>query len=188
MIMSDPSVISLAELFTRHPGFVARDYSCEPSSAPLEATDLYSDGLADGQMMAETAFAIERRKLHALIASAQAIRAEDNAEIDALLDGSIRRIIHNIVGDFQIDAAYLEQQIGAATALLTTADQGRIIALHPDDFALLENADLPLPCKADPALPAGTMRIECSQGWIEHGHGFALQQLDAALNHAGGGV
>jgi flagellar assembly protein FliH len=180
------AALSLLDLFARPSGFVAREYSKPRSPAQPETDDLYSKGLADGQLMAETAFTIERQSLHRLIANAQAIRAEDNAEIDALLDGAIRQIVRNIVGDLPIDAQYLERQIAEAASSLTEADQGRSINLHPDDYALLKTANLPLPCKPDRTLASGSIRIECSEGWIEHGPGFALKRLDAALNATAG--
>jgi flagellar assembly protein FliH len=180
------AAISLVDLFSRPSGFVMRDFSSPPSPAQPENDDLYSRGLADGQLMAEAAFDVERKRLHQLIANAQAIRAEDNAEIGALLDAAIRRIMRNILGGLQIDAQFLERQIIEATSLLTEADQGRTIHLHPDDFALLKGANLPLPCKADASLANGNIRIECSEGWIEHGPGFALQRLEAALHESSG--
>lgn len=180
------AAISLFDLCSRPNGFVAREYASAPSPVQADTDDLYGRGLADGQLMAETAFDIERQRLHQLIANAQAIRTEDNAEIGVLLDGAIRQIVHNIVGDLPINAQYLERQIAAAASLLTEADQGRSINLHPDDFALLNGADLPLPCKSDHTLAIGDIRIECSEGWIEHGPGFALKRLDAALNETTG--
>jgi flagellar assembly protein FliH len=185
MTMSD-AAISLVDLFSRESGFVPREYSSPPSIPPSEADDLYGRGLADGQLMAETAFDIERQNLHRLIAAAQAIRAEDNAEIGTLLNSAILQILRNIVGDLPINAQYLERQIMQATDLLTEADQGRSINLHPADFALLKSANLPLPCKSDHTLAAGDIRIECSEGWIEHGPGFALQRLGAALTETTG--
>ena len=183
--MFEATTLSLTDVFEARSDFKPRRIS---SSAPVqrpEAEDRYSVGLADGQMLAETAFAVERQRLLNLITSADALQAEDNAEIGFLLDNSIRQIVRNIIGEISLDPSFLEQQILAATALLTEADKGRHICLNADDLALLSGIRLPLPCKADPNLPVGSIRIECSEGWIEHGPAFALQRLDDALRSAG---
>lgn len=183
--MSDAIAISLFDIFERRSGFTPQRVSPEASPTPNANDDLYSIGLADGQLMAETAFSLEREKLHQLIASANALRTEDNEEIELLLNNAIRQIVHKIVGDLTVNPDFLNSQIKAATELLTEADQGRAICLHPADLALLKDAILPLPHKLDPTLPIGGIRIECSDSWIEHGPAFALQRLERALDSVG---
>lgn len=185
MIMSDAVTISLTDIFEGRNDFTPLRVSSEVPHARVGKVDLYAVGLADGQLMAETAFSVEREKLHQLIASANALRAEDNAEIGLLLNNVIRKIVHKIVGDLTVNPEFLNSQIEAATELLTEADQGRAICLNPADLALLSDASLPFPCKPDPNLPVGGIRIECSDGWIEHGPAFALQRLERALGSVG---
>lgn len=179
--MSEAVKLSLAEYFGQRREFRPRDMrsSCPE---PLHAfEDPYARGLADGQEMAEAAFSIERKQLQALIGSANALRPEDNAEIGFLLDNIIRKVVTKIVGDLPVDAAFLKQQIDAATEVLTEADQNRTLRLHPGDLALLADADLPFACAPDRQLARGALRIECSDGWIEHGPAFALDRLSQAL-------
>ena len=52
---------------------------------------------------------------------------------------------------------------------------------RPADAALLMDAPIALPVEADPAMMRGTVRIETSAGWIEHGRAVYLNELRAAL-------
>lgn len=186
MIMSDAVKISLAQYFGDRSGFRPRDpRSSTPQLVPY-AQDPYALGLADGQQLAEAAFATERKQLHALITAADVLRPEDNAEAAFMLNNIIRGIVTKIVGDLPIDAAFLAQQIDIATGALTEADTNRHLRMHPEDLALLADVDLPLTCTADPNLPRGVLRVECSGGWIEHGPALALERLADMLCNDGG--
>jgi flagellar assembly protein FliH len=184
--MSEAVKLSLTQYFEQRRDFRPRDLlsSCPE---PLQmAEDPYARGLADGQQIAEAAFSIERKRLQALLASADALRPEDNAEIGFLLDNIVRTVVAKIIGDLPIDAPFLQQQITAATLVLTEADENRTLRLHPEDLALLAGVDLPLASGPDPQLARGAVRIECSDGWIEHGPSFALDRLNQALLVDGG--
>lgn len=183
--MSDPRPVSLTQYFNSRSGFRGQERVAITPEPHVEEADPYSLGLADGQQMAEAAFSVERAHLHELIRSAEALRFEDNAEIAFLLDGIIREIITAVMGDVQIDSAYLKRQIEAATAMLTEADRNRTLRLNPDDLELLADADVSMPCVADPDLPRAALRIECSEGWIEHGPAYAIERLQRALSEAG---
>jgi flagellar assembly protein FliH len=185
MIMSEAIKLSLTQYFGASRGFRPHDMRSSLSGPVREVEDPYARGLADGQQMAQAAFSIERKQLHTLLSSANALRLEDNAEIGFLLDTIIHNILAKIIGDLPIDSAFLSQQIDAATAILTEADQSRTLCLNPADLALLADADLPLPCAADPQLARGALRIECSDGWVEHGPAFALERLGHALARDG---
>jgi flagellar assembly protein FliH len=143
--------------------------------------DSYQQGFAEGQNIAEAAFAVERLQLLRLIASAEAIRPEDSAETEYLLGNAIRIIVANIVGDVTFCPDLLAKQVAEAVGAATEADQARTICLHPDDLELLAESPLPLACKPDPELPPGGFRIECSAGWIQHGPAFALKRLERLL-------
>lgn len=183
--MSDPRPVSLTQYFNSRSGFRGQSRVATIQQPVVAEADPYSAGLADGQQMAEAAFSVERAQLHELIRSAEALRFEDNAEIAFLLDGIIRDIVTAVLGDVVIDSALLKRQIETATHLLTEADRNRTLRMNPDDMQLLDGADLPMPCIADPDLPRATLRIECSEGWIEHGPAFALERLQRALTEPG---
>lgn len=184
MMMSEPRPVSLVQYFDTLSGFRQRDHLTVRTPSTASAADPYMAGLADGQQMAKAAFAVERKRYCDVIAAAEALRFEDNAEIAFLLDGIIRDIVTRICGTIEIDANYLQSQIEAATGLLTDADTNRTLHMNPDDLALLSGAEMPLACIADPDLPRATLRIACSDGWIEHGPAFALERLKRNLHDA----
>lgn len=179
--MSDIIKLSLAQYFDDRKGFRQLDLRSSVPNLSAQSEDPYARGLADGQQIAEAAFSIERKQLHALIASANALRPEDNKEAGFMLNNIIHSLVTKIVGRMPIDASFLMQQIDIATALLTESDKNRTLRMHPSDLALLKGADLPLPASADLSLARGALRIECSDGWIEHGPAFALDRLAQAL-------
>ena len=183
-MMSEPRPISLAQYFDDLSGFRQCDHLAVSARSIATVTDPYMAGLADGQQMTQAAFAVERKQYCDVIAAAQALRFEDNAEISFLLDAIIRDVVTRICGTIEIDANYLHSQIDAATAILTEADTNRTLHMNPDDLALLSKADLRIKCVADPDLPRATLRIACSDGWIEHGPAFALDRLKRTLNDA----
>lgn len=186
MIMSEAVKLSLTQYFGERSEFRPHDFRALLPEQVREVEDPYARGLADGQQMAEAAFSIERDQLHNLLSSADALRPENNAEIAFLLESIIRSIVTKIIGSMPFDSAFLMQQIDAATTLLTEADRNRKLRLHPADLALLQNVELHLPCTADDRLPRGTIRIECSDGWVEHGPAFALDRLEQLLANDGG--
>lgn len=186
--MSEANKLSLAQYFGSRQGFRPRDVTSVAPEICQQSPDLYAAGLADGQQMAEVTYSLERKQLQDLISSAHAIKAEDNAELTHMLDILVCKIVANVVGSIAIDADFLRRQIDAAIAVLTEADQNRILRMHPDDLALLADADLPLKCSADASLARGTLRIECSDGWIEHGPAMVLDRLERALSQDGNGA
>lgn len=186
--MSEANKLSLAQYFDSRQGFRPRNVTPAVPEICQQVPDLYATGLSDGQQMAEVTYSVERKQLQDLISSADAIRPEDNAGLAPMLDILVRKIVANVIGDIAIDADFLQRQIDAAIAVLTEADQNRILRLHPDDLALLADADLPLKCSPDTNMARGTLRIECSDGWIEHGPALILDRLERALNHDGNGA
>ena len=183
MIMSEAVTRSLTDVFKRQTGFTPLQASSVVPSALVATEDLYSIGLADGQVLADTAFSVERQQLKQLLASANAIRPEDNAGLGMLVGDVVRQIVHKIIGDTPVDPEFLKRQIALAIDVLDEADAGRAICMNPADLALFSDADLPLPCKPDATLAVGSIRIECADGWIDHGRAFALQRLDTALGN-----
>lgn len=187
MIMSETTImpVSIISALTGSGGFVPMRMTAGASEA-TQRDDGYARGLADGQNMAETAFSAERHSLQKLLASAEALRPDDNEELALLLRETVMRLVRQIVGDVSANAGFLDEQISQVMAALTEADNARTLLLNPNDMALLADFEFPLPIKADADLPRGAVRIACSEGWIEHGPGFTLGRLDALLASKGG--
>ena len=155
---------------------VAEDVvAVEPSEDP------FALGLAEGQRLAETGFAVERGQLLALIAGAEALQDEPSEELAQLIAETVERLVRQIVVNAPIDADWLKEQADVAAALVAEADKARTLWVHPQDAALLIDADMRLPVEADASMQRGTVRVETSAGWIEHGRAVYLNELRAAL-------
>jgi len=177
-------------------GFRARSFApvppepehAETAAAPVEteaAEDPFALGLAEGQRLAEAAYATERHRLLALLAGAEALQDEPSEELAQLIAETVERLVRQIVETAPIDAEWLKNQADVAAAMVAEADKARTLWVHPDDAALLVDCPLALPVEADASMTRGTVRIETSAGWIEHGRAVYLDELRAALGSEG---
>lgn len=185
------AAVTLADAMGRESGFrplrlapATRDRAAHaPNPAPIAelADDPFARGLIEGQRAAEAAFAVERHQLLALIAATEALQDEPSEELAQLIAETVERLVRQIVEAAPIDAAWLQAQAEAAAALVADCDKLRTLWAHPDDAALLADCPLPLAVDADASMARGTVRIETSAGWIEHGRAVYLDELRAAL-------
>lgn len=184
--------VSLADAMARNSGFRplaftgARTADTLSDALPnrdsdLDLDDPFARGLAEGQRVAEAAFVAERHQLLALLANAEALQDEPSEELAQLIARTVERLVHQIVADAPIDADWLQAQAETAAAMVADADRARTLWVHPDDAALLADCPLPLALESDVAMMRGTVRIETSTGWIEHGRAVYLDELCAAL-------
>jgi flagellar assembly protein FliH len=196
--MSDRSIetgfapIALTAAMARTGGFRLRSFEpAAPASETLPdagapevsepAQDPFALGLAEGQRLAETAFAAERHALLALVASAEALQDEPSEELAQMIAETVERLVRQIVAAAPIDTAWLEAQAETAATMIAECDKARTLWVHPGDAALLVDSALTLPVETDASMMRGTVRIETSAGWIEHGRSVYLDELRAAL-------
>jgi len=155
-----------------------------PAPEPAEtepADDPFARGLAEGQRLAEAGFAVERHQLLALVAAAEALQDEPSEELAQLIAETVERLVRQIVESAPIDAEWLQTQADIAAAMVAEADKARTLWVNPADAVLLSDSGIALPIEADAAMMRGTVRIETSTGWIEHGRAVYLDELRAAL-------
>ncbi|MGB7409810.1 MAG: flagellar biosynthetic protein, partial [Sphingopyxis granuli] len=155
-----------------------------PAPEPAEAEpadDPFARGLAEGQRLAEAGFAVERHQLLALVAAAEALQDEPSEELAQLIAETVERLVRQIVESAPIDAEWLQTQADIAAAMVAEADKARTLWVNPADAVLLSGSGIALPIEADAAMMRGTVRIETSTGWIEHGRAVYLDELRAAL-------
>lgn len=192
---AEKTAISLAAVMAQGRGFRPLHFGAapaadvvpvEPAAADPDATnDPFALGLVEGQRLADAAFAVERQQLLALIASAEALQDEPSEELAQLIAETVERLVRQIVGQAPIDAEWLQGQADIAAAMVAEADKARTLWVNPADAALLMDAAIALPIEADPSMTRGTIRIETSAGWIEHGRAVYLGELRAALGGEG---
>ncbi|MEQ8310737.1 MAG: flagellar biosynthetic protein [Sphingopyxis sp.] len=181
--------VNLAQAMAQRSGF--RPLSLAPAAdAPppvqeplteVNEDDPFARGLAEGQRLAEAAFTAERHQLLALLAGAEALQDEPSEELAQLIATTVERLVRQIVEAAPIDADWLRAQAETAAAMVADADKARTLWVHPDDAVLLVDCPLALAIESDPAMVRGTVRLETSTGWIEHGRAVYLDELRAAL-------
>lgn len=184
------AAVSLTEAMARGGGF--RPMSFAPAAYTAQAAeqesidepdleDPFALGLAEGQRLAEAAFVAERHQLLALLAGAEALQDEPSEELAQLIATTVERLVRQIVAAAPIDAEWLQAQAETAASMVADADKARTLWVHPEDAALLADCPLTLAIESDPAMVRGTVRLETSTGWIEHGRAVYLDELRTAL-------
>ncbi|MEI4506457.1 FliH/SctL family protein [Sphingopyxis sp. CCNWLW253] len=181
--------VSLTDAMARGSGFRPMSFAPAAHTAqPVEAgfdepdvDDPFALGLAEGQRLAEVAFVAERHQLLALLAGAEALQDEPSEELAQLIAETVERLVRQIVDTAPIDAEWLQAQAETAAAMVADADKARTLWVHPEDAALLADAPLAMAVESDPAMVRGTVRLETSTGWIEHGRAVYLDELRTAL-------
>lgn len=175
--------------FTPQLSMMAQRSGFEPTdnTGPTESgqDDPYQRGLAHGRALAAAEFDPERQQLLRLIAAASALQPEPSDELAVLIGEAVEMLVGQIVGDVAIDSKLLAERAEQAAALVAECDAARTMWVHPDDLALLDGHAIALPLKSDPAAERGSIRIDCSAGWIEHGTALYLDQLRIELGLAG---
>src|SRR3546814_7317360 len=105
----------------------------EPAPAEIEAAeDPFALGLAEGQRLAEAAYATERHRLLALLAGAEALQDEPSEELAQLIAETVERLVRQIVDNAPLDAEWLKKQAEVAAAMVAEADKARTLWVHPD--------------------------------------------------------
>ena len=191
--MSDRAVetgfapVTLADAMARSSGFRPLSFGAGVREAEIipessaDVDDPFARGLAEGQRIAEAAFVAERHQLLALLAGAEALQDEPSEELAQLIADTVERLVRQIVASAPIDAEWLQAQAETAAAMVADADKARTLWVHPEDAALLADCPLTLAIESDAAMMRGTVRLETSTGWIEHGRAVYLDELRIAL-------
>ncbi|HEY0598440.1 FliH/SctL family protein [Sphingopyxis sp.] len=183
------SPVALADAMARSSGFRplsfaagARETETAAETPPdTDLDDPFALGLAEGQRLAEAAFVAERHQLLALLAGAEALQDEPSEELAQLIAETVERLVRQIVATAPIDAEWLQAQAETAAAMVADADKARTLWVHPEDAVLLADCPLTLAVESDATMVRGTVRLETSTGWIEHGRAVYLDELRAAL-------
>lgn len=142
----------------------------------------YARGIAEGRRTVEAEVAAERAALAELAESLHTLRPEPTLPLALILAETVDRLVREILGEVEIDAVTLLTRAKAAAALIGEASQPARLKAHPDDAAILGQADLDIPVEADASLPRGTVRVETGDGWIEDGPAVRLERLRAELD------
>jgi len=145
-----------------------------PEPAPDPLAEAFTQGFAAGHEQASAEAAARARA----DAAAREGLALAFARIDAVLEEELRQRLRDTVAalceaalaPLALDPDALARRIATAAAMLSRADDDRVIRLHPDDIALTAPhlAD-EWTVEADPSLERGTVRVDGASGGAEDG-------------------
>jgi flagellar assembly protein FliH len=138
--------------------------------------DDYARGLADGRAAVEVELACDREALAQLITSLEALTPPSPTVLTSLMLASVERLVRDVVGNAPIDAALLNERATALVALVA-GEVEPVLALNPQDLALLNDTQLAVQLVVDPALTRGTVQARSATIVAEDGVGPALARL-----------
>lgn len=177
--MSDPLFTPFAEIpETDCAGF--RPWMSDSRIDAAPPVDEFARGLEEGQATAMAAFAAERRALQALVASAVALQPADFASAEQLIVDEVERLVRDIVGSAPVDRVWLQDQAHRIIEM-ASGSATPTLCVHPDDRALLDDAEIKVDIRNDAALPRGTVRLETGDGVLDCGRAAALDALHRQL-------
>lgn len=146
----------------------------EEPPAPDPADEAFAQGFAAGYEQALTeAQAKADAESAAREGLALSISRLDSALQEELRDRlreTVAALCESAIAPLAVDEQALLRRIDTAVAMLSRADDDRLIRLHPDDLKLVSphlSADWQI--DTDPSLERGTIRIETISGGVEDG-------------------
>lgn len=147
--------------------------------------DAFAEGFEAGRRTVELELAEEREAIARLSTALETLRPEPTEPLAALLAETVERLVRQIVGEVEIDPATLMRRAEMAARLVGEEVAPSKLRVHPDDIALIDAAQMPVPVLADASLARGSVVLETASGWIEDGPAVRLERLRAALDRMG---
>lgn len=174
-----------------------RGFRCDPrfsSDAALsEATDPvdpaaeawdqgYAAGHAEARAAALAATEADAEARAAITLSLARLDARLAEELRQKLYLTVEALCEAAIAPLALDKAALAARVERAAAMLSRADDERVLRLHPDDFKLVAR-QLPagLEVQPDPALERGALRVESTNGGVEDGPAHWRRAIAEAL-------
>lgn len=169
-------------------GFV-RDPRFGPPPVPLADDPLaaaYAEGLAAGQAAARAeaeaaalADAAARTRIELALGR---LNGEWREQLHQRLLATVTALCEATLAPLALDQAALVRRVEVAAAMLTRADDDRVLRLHPDDLALIaKNLPQDFEIIPDPSLERGALRIETAAGGVEDGPAHWHRAIAEAL-------
>lgn len=142
----------------------------------------YLAGLTEVRAEAEMATAEQVAVLERLQFSLGQLDAQMQEQLRDRLIAAISALCEATLAPLALDRDALLRRIDKACAMLTRADDDKVLRLHPEDFKLIAN-NLPqtLAVNEDNSLERGTLRVETGSGGVEDGPATWRQAIAESL-------
>lgn len=160
--------------FVRHVGGAPR-LPAEPVGQPQDPAELaFDEGFAAGVESAQAQAAQQGREdteaAQKLGLSLTRLDAEMAEELRQRFVDTVMALCEATLIPFALDADVLATRVGRAVAMLSRADDDRVIRLNPEDLKLVAGKlDQQWCVQTDPALGRGELRVETVNGGVEDG-------------------
>ncbi len=141
-----------------------------PDPVALAWAEGYAKGVEDAEAHAMGAMAAEAEARSALDLAFTRFDAELAETLRQRLQDTVIALCEATLVPYAHDVGVLTERVQRAVAMLSRADDDRVIRLHPDDLPLVAKR-LPKEWKItpDPALERGALRVETQNGGVEDG-------------------
>lgn len=158
---------------------------------PVEVADPLAEAYAQGHEAGYTEAQAHARLRAEEDATAHAALTLSFVRLDAELEEELRRRLRDTVAalceaaiaPLALDEDMLLRRVQAAVAMLSRAEDDRVIRLHPDDIALIDKRVAnDWQVHPDPALERGTIRVETQTGGVEDGPASWRRAIAEALH------
>jgi flagellar assembly protein FliH len=130
----------------------------------------YAKGIEQARLEAEAARDSESSAHAALELSLTRLSDEMAESLRQRLLDTVLTLCEATLVPYAHDAQVLARRVERAVAMLSRAEDERVIRLHPDDLALIsEKLSAEWNVVPDPALDRGALRVETQSGGVEDG-------------------
>jgi flagellar assembly protein FliH len=146
-----------------------------------ELQEIYQKGFADGQAAMSEANADLLAASEKLENAATSLKAQPGDAVAETLLLTVRRLIEETAGFSAPDAQMLEDNCRALAAIAAKECANAALHIHPEDRAMLGDAQIGVALHADASLMRGTLSLAHDDGWIEQGTKSMLDELDAMI-------
>lgn len=153
----------------------------DAKSREEELQDIYQKGFADGQAAMAEANADLLAASQKLEGAAASLKAQPGDAVAETLLRTVRRLIEETAGFAAPDARKLEDNCRALAAIAAKECANAALHIHPEDHAMLGDAQIGVVLRDDPSLTRGTLSLAHDDGWIEQGTKSMLDELDAMI-------
>ncbi len=186
--MSSLPLAALAEgkAFALDPRFLSGSVP-DQTSAPGDACAVaWDEGFAAGTAQAQTdAEALAAGQAAACGRIELALARCDTEQTEVLrqrLFAAVEALCEASLAPLRLDQDAFAARVHRAAAMLSRADDERVLRLHPDDIALVTDR-LPerLEVRPDPTLERGALRLETGNGGVEDGPAHWRRAIAEAL-------
>lgn len=134
----------------------------------------WAEGFAQGQLLAQAdradADAADEAARERLGLNLRRIEAELAEDLRRRLIETVTRLCEATLEPYALDNDVLVRRVERAVAMLSRADDSRVIRLNPEDRRLIaDSLASDWTVTDDPALPRGSLRVETETGGVEDG-------------------